>query len=394
MVSKKLEATRKKGRRNRVTIEDQYLGPEPIFNPGETTPDKVENKVRLSLWTKGAHWYNYFYKTKDYVPYVIDFVEEVCGLTKEEANTIKKLKDHQITFPLGKSARLFYRGYEYTKEEIETFTKSAREKLEDAKLVEEVLEEKKKDAPKVISIAERTRRKMMDSIYGEFDEVIVEGWLNKDYKQTIDVFGLFKKHNLKGNAVAPFKKIIDKYYEEIEDALHKRCEQAVEGYSHVSTANKKKMIKQMDTIYADLDSLQLSFKASRTPRARKPKASDAQVKNLKYNIEDMEYKLTSINPIQIPGKETLWVFNTKTRNLYEYVTNSTKGFEVGGTTIKSFDEKLSRCTKLRKPDVILPLILTKTAKQIEKQVWKDQITTKVNSPNGRINQDCILLRIL
>ena len=80
MVSKKLEATRKKGRRNRVTIEDQYLGPEPIFNPGETTPDKVENKVRLSLWTKGAHWYNYFYKTKDYVPYVIDFVEEVCGL--------------------------------------------------------------------------------------------------------------------------------------------------------------------------------------------------------------------------------------------------------------------------------------------------------------------------
>jgi hypothetical protein len=88
------------------------------------------------------------------------------------------------------------------------------------------------------------------------------------------------------------------------------------------------------------------------------------------------------------------VFNTKNRNLYEYVTNSTKGFEVGGTTIKNFDEKLSKCTKLRKPDVILPLILTKTSKQIAKQVWKDQITTKVNSPNGRINSDCILLRTL
>lgn len=394
MVSKKLEATRKKGRRNRVTIEDQYLGIEPLYEPGETTPGKVENKVRLNLWTKGAHWYNYFYKTKDYIPYVIDFVEEVCGLTKEEAKSIRKLKDYHITFPLGKSARLFYRGYEYTEEEIESFTKIAREKLEAAKLVEEVLEEKKKDAPKVISIAERTRRKMMDTIYGEFDEVIVEGWLDKNYKASIDVFTLFKKHNMKGNAVAPFKKIIDKYYEEIGDALFKRCEQAVEGYSHISTANLKKMMKQMDKIYADLDSLQLSFKATRTPRARKPKSTDAQIKNLKYKVEDMEYKLTSINPIQIPTKEVLWVFNTKTRNLYEYVTTSTKGFEVGGTTIKNFDDKLSKCTKLRKPDVILPLILTKTHKQIEKQVWRDQITTKVNSPNGRINQDCILLRTL
>jgi len=394
MVSKKLEATRKKGRKNRVTIEDQYLGPEPIFNPGETTPDKVENKVRLSLWTKGAHWYNYFYKTKDYVPYVIDFVEEVCGLTKEEANTIKKLKDHLITFPLGKSARLFYRGYEYTEEEIKGFTKSAREKLEAAKLVEEVLEEKKKDAPKVISIAERTRRKMMDTIYTEWDDTIVEGWLDNNFKASIDVFALFKKNNLKGNAIAPFKKIIDQYYQEVGDALHKRCEQAVEGYSHISTANKKKMMKQMDGVYSDLDKLQISFKASKTPRARKPKASDAQIKNLKFKLEDMEYKLSSINPIQIPGQETLWVFNTKNRNLYEYVTNSTKGFEVGGTTIKNFDDKLSKCTKLRKPDVILPLILTKTSKQIAKQVWKDQITTKVNSPNGRINSDCILLRTL
>jgi len=391
MVSKKLEATRKKGRRNRVTIEDQYIGYEPVYEPGQTSPGI---KDRDTLWTKGANWYNYHYKAKDYVPYVIDFVEEVCGFTKEEATSLKKLRDWEVSGNLGKIARLHYRGYEYSEEQIERYKEFAKEKVDAAKLIVAEQKEQKKNAPPVISVAERTRRKMMDTIYTAWDEIIVEGWFDKNFKNTIDVFALFKENSLKGNAIAPFKKIIDGYYEEIKSALDKTCEQCVEGHSHITTANKKKMLKQMDSIYADLDKLQLSFKATRTPRARKPKATDQQVKNLKFKIEDMDYKLTSINPITIPGASTLFVFNTKNRNLYEYVTTSTKGFEVGGTTIKNFDDKLSKCTKLRKPDVILPLILTKTAKQIEKQVWKDQITTKVNTPNGRINQDCILLRTL
>ena len=100
----------------------------------------------------------------------------------------------------------------------------------------------------------------------------------------------------------------------------------------------------------------------------------------------------SINPVMIPGKEVLFVYNTKTRKLTQYSTNSTKGFEVSGTTIKNIGDE-SRVTTLRKPDDILPLILSKTIKQIDKQVW-DTLTTKVSVPNGRINADCILLRVL
>ena len=118
MVSKKLEATRKKGRRNRVTIEDQYVGYEPLYEPGQTSPGV---KDRDRLWTKGANWYNYHYKAKDYVPYVIDFVEEVCGFTKEEATSLKKLRDWEVSGNLGKVARLHYRGYEYSEEQIERY---------------------------------------------------------------------------------------------------------------------------------------------------------------------------------------------------------------------------------------------------------------------------------
>ena len=148
----------------------------------------------------------------------------------------------------------------------------------------------------------------------------------------------------------------------------------------------------METIFSDLDKLKVATKAARVPRAKKPKASDVQVRSLKYKVEDIDAKLMSINPVMIPGKEVLFVYNTKTRKFTEYKTNSTKGFEVSGTTIKNICEK-SRSTTLRKPDDILPLVLGKTIKQIEKLVWQT-ITTKVSVPNGRINADCILLRVL
>jgi len=138
--------------------------------------------------------------------------------------------------------------------------------------------------------------------------------------------------------------------------------------------------------------LRNSNKAARIPRVKKPKTSDVQVKNLKYKVEDIDAKLMSVNPVMIPGKEVLFVYNTKTRKLTQYNSNSTKGFEVSGTTIKNIGDE-SRVTTLRKPDDILPLILSKTIKQIDKQVW-DTLTTKVSVPNGRINGDCILLRVL
>ena len=149
----------------------------------------------------------------------------------------------------------------------------------------------------------------------------------------------------------------------------------------------------MENIFADLDKLKVATKAAKIPRIKKPKASDVQIKNLKYKVEDIDAKLMSINPVMIPGKEMLYVYNTKTRKLSQFITNSTKGFEVSGTTIKNICETQSRTTTLRKPEDILPLILSKTIKQIDKQVW-DTITTKVSVPNGRINVDCILLRVI
>ena len=87
-----------------------------------------------------------------------------------------------------------------------------------------------------------------------------------------------------------------------------------------------------------------------------------------------------------------YVFNTKNKILSELVSNSTKGFEVSGSTIKNVDNSESREITLRNPDQTLPEILKNNKRNIDK-VWSE-LTTKTRTTNSRINSNTILLRIL
>lgn len=142
---------------------------------------------------------------------------------------------------------------------------------------------------------------------------------------------------------------------------------------------------------ADLDKIKNAAKAVRKTRAPKPKSADTQITKIQYLKESNEYKLVSIKPIQIIGSMRLYVFNTKTRELFEYISESASGFAIKGTTLQNFSNQ-SRKTRLRKPEEILNIVQTKTPKQVD-NVWQ-KLTTKTTEPNGRINSDCLLLRVL
>ena len=178
-------------------------------------------------------------------------------------------------------------------------------------------------------------------------------------------------------------------YENIKAAYERTDNQCVEAYAHIKKGNKRKMIDLMDGIFEDLERYREAQKARRSTRAKKIYSSTDQVKNLKYCVENVDAKLHSINPTLVPKANILWMYNVKTRKLTEFKSNSMNGFEVRGSTLYKWDD--GRITTLRKPDEILPKIINKTEKQID-NVWK-KLTTKIGKPTGRINKDCILLRV-
>ena len=156
--------------------------------------------------------------------------------------------------------------------------------------------------------------------------------------------------------------------------------------------NKNTKATHSRTITKMGDRIKSAGKATRAIKAKGPKAADKQVAKVNYKKQDTEFKLVSIPPIQVVGKRRLFTFNPKTRVITEFVTAAVNGFSVSGSTLKDFDEVNSRCTRLRKPNEFLPFALSKTPNQIDKE-WKN-LTTKTTVPNGRINKDTILLRVL
>jgi hypothetical protein len=258
-----------------------------------------------------------------------------------------------------------------------------------------ILKEKaaeKKVEKNVVSLSpmQRLQNKISATIMQDLLD-LEDQWIEGE-KTTIDVYLLFKKHGLAGSAVAPVRQVIEGWLLDYEDAYHKRCEQAVEGYSHLKRPELNHRIKACQDMLLDLDRIKSAAKATRKTRVKKPQAADKQVRNVKYKTEDANFKLASINPVQIIGKTRLYTFNTKTRTLTEYITQSVDGFQISGSTIKNIDPVNSRQVKLRKPDEFLPMVLSKTVKQIDTE-WK-KLTTKSSQPNGRLNADTILLRVL
>ena len=86
------------------------------------------------------------------------------------------------------------------------------------------------------------------------------------------------------------------------------------------------------------------------------------------------------------------MFNTKYRTLQRYDALGPAGLSIKGTTLKGYDKDLSVGKKLRKPEQVLPRVLDGGKLILRKVI--DEINSKESNPNGRINGDTILLRVI
>ena len=255
-----------------------------------------------------------------------------------------------------------------------------------------VIYEEKQKANNVISIspAVRLMRKINNTIMQELLD-LEDKWIDGD-DATINIYDRFKYHGLTNTAISHVKPMIEGWLLDYEDAYYKRCDQAVEGYSHLKRSTLNHRIKVCKAMLEDLERIRSATKATRNVKVKRPKSVDKQVAKVQYKKEDNDFKIVSINPIQIPTKSRLYAFNTKSKMVIEYITESVNGFEISGSTIKNFSKGLSRTICLRKPLDFLPIVLQKTPKQID-AAWQT-LKTKTKVPNGRINKDTILLRVL
>lgn len=175
---------------------------------------------------------------------------------------------------------------------------------------------------------------------------------------------------------------------EIEEAIEGEDKQLVEGYSNFTKAQLK---RYRDLLQSIIDQCEQAKKIVRKPRIRKAKPAGEVVKRLKFMKEDTELGLKSVSAPSIVGATELWVYNTKYRKLQVYRAIDNGSLTVKGTSILNYDTTASSSKTLRKPKEQLTPMLSMTKRPLG-TAFK-AIKCKEATPNGRINEDCILLKV-
>ena len=249
---------------------------------------------------------------------------------------------------------------------VTSFKNYLTELIEPGKILleEKKLKEKEKGNIIVLSPQQRLQKKIGDTIIQDLLE-LEDQWI-EGKETSLNVYEQFKSYGLSGSATLPVQTMVEGWLLDYEDAFYKRCDQAVEGYSHLNRSELNRRINECHSMLNDLSKIKLATKALRKVKIKKVKSADKQVKNLKYKKEDNDFKIVSINPVQVIGSVMLYAFNTKYKVLVQYITQASTGFEISGSTIKNFSKEDSRAIKLRKPDQILTIVLSKSQTQIKK----------------------------
>jgi hypothetical protein len=117
-----------------------------------------------------------------------------------------------------------------------------------------------------------------------------------------------------------------------------------------------------------------------------------QVRTLRFKVTDDELGMKSVAPTDIIGAQQLWVYNSKTRKLALYKTDSARGIQCKGSTLQNYDPEMSKQKTLRRPAEQLKTLME--AGKIQLRKFMDDIGTKEQSVNGRINAEMLLLKIV
>jgi hypothetical protein len=367
-ISTKIKKKTISNRRN-ATIDTQFLGNEPIL---ESLSGRQDPRL-----TSVLNWYNYMYDASKAKQWLLQYLK-IEGRA-DLIQIVKSIPDKLVSTTPGWLAKMSLNGTKLAAENKEWIVSRIEEMgAKRLRLDEEVSEDPLQPKAKVpVDIQARTKIKN-DNLLSDAEE------------QVIDNRGSMYDFLQKYVATPAAARYLLQYYQPIYDEVMSEDEQVIEAFGKKLKAERT----FMQTLIDDLNRYIGNKKATKIRKAptRKEKPLAKQIEKLKFQKEFAPLKIVSVNPVEIVGCQQLWTYNTKYKKLTRYDALGPAGIQVKGTTLIGYDVEKSLTKGLRKPDVTIQSLLA--AGKISLRKLMDELKTTETKPNGRINTDTILLRVI
>lgn len=343
------------------SIDDQYYGSEPI-------------DVSIKGYTDALNWYNYMHDTDQARDWFLDYLKK--NHTKDIVSAVRRVPKYRIPTTAGWISRIVMNGNTLQESSLSFLNTKLNELVELGKLIKEDTEEKPIARP-VVSIQERTQAKI-NQLITECEEAI-------DTDPKLNIYQWLQGKEATAQAAAAIRDYYAKWVDDFE---------ADEFDTRVEKKQRAEQKKHWEDFVADCDRFCGNKKATkvRKPREKKQRSAVDLVKNVKFQKEFPPLKIVSIIPGEIIGSQQLWVYNTKYKKLTRYDAVGPAGLQVKGTSLIGFDVDKSLTKSVRKPEVVIQQLLS--AGKVTLRKLMDELKTNETKPNGRINSDTVLLRVI
>jgi hypothetical protein len=372
--------------RNPIFFDEKYTGGEPAWDTERAlTMDDADFDHHLR---RSFYYYNYYYSQKDTKKYVLEWMRTVETYTKEDVKVFARSADKSIPMTVCSLVMAHRAGMPLKPRHLEFMHECIRKSIAETEPEAEVELETKTTEVYRPTIQDRLHEKtseLIGEIQGQIDDVFHN--IKTDFKP----YDYLSKNNVAQSQLGKYEAVFAKLRTELEQAQAKTDPQLVEGYRFLKVADYKRIYAFIDSLMSAIDQYRGVKKATKKARVKKAPSKEKLIARLKYAKENKELKLVSINPAEIVGASELWVYNTKTRKLGRYIAESYKTLTVKGASIDCFDAQKSVAKTLRRPAEQLKEF-ARAGKVALRTFIKDIKATEILL-NGRINADCILLRV-
>ena len=346
-----------------------------VNEPHGITPDLTNYKSALS---RAFNFYNQDKDKKDARLYLKTYIKH-----KGMAVDIDGVSDSNIILTYGWLSRMVLNGntlLERHNEDLDSYITN----LSTTKQIIKVAEDK----PVRPSVRDYMQDKIAEVI-GDL-EGAVDAFLKEDKE-----FDLY--NYLQANSIPkPYCKDIDEWARkrgmEFTDVYKTTDKDTKDGYSNISRRQQANLVKMFGAFIVDLEKYSQFKKANRKPRVTKAKPPAVQVARIKYKKEDIELGIKSVNPSEMVGASQVWVYNVKYKRLAAYRSDSVQGIQVKGSTLQNYDPDMSECRSIRRPEAFLKVLLDASKVKLRKLL--SDLTTKGYDVTGRINDECIIVRVI
>lgn len=346
------------------SVDAQYVGTEPVVVDGND----------FSAYRDALNWYTYMHDQEQAREWLLEYMKK-SGFERTQIADVRRCPKYAVPTTIGWQARIMMNGNKLSESSMNFFN----QRLDDIfRMASHIKDETEVAVEKpTVNIQDRVQAKIYQLIT-DCEEAV-------DTVPNLNIYEWLTAKEATPLAAAAIREFYADWSTDHEpDEFDTRAE-------------KKARLEQKkfwEDFVAAVDRYINNKKAVkiRKPREKKVKSAVDLVKNLKFQKEDSALKLVSVHPSEVVGCNQLWVYNTKYKKLTQYISMSPNGIQVKGTTLTGWDIESSVSKSLRKPEITTAEVL-KAGKVTLRSLMSDLKTTS-SSPNGRINEQTILLRAI